>query len=101
MPTATKVQHTPGPWEIHRNDIADIFDIRVGMHGICDIVNPKQHLTELTIDESEANARLIAAAPELLTAIKFATGFVARHKSKIDGENLHQELLTLLNRFEK
>lgn len=47
-----------------------------------------------------ANARLIAASPKLLEAVKFAAGFVARHKRKDDGMMLHEELLEVIREAE-
>lgn len=62
----SETQHTPGPWELQANgacwnlrspDRTDHFCILIGMvHN-----NPGEH---------EANARLIAAAPELLAALQ-------------------------------
>ena len=55
-----EVKHTPGPWRV-----AHLFPFKVyaGMNFICD--------TRLDIchtEQDRANARLIAAAPELLDA---------------------------------
>lgn len=70
----TKPTHTPGPWTVETNDttrcgllVVDSQNVYVarmeGDHGI-------------SVDESlaraEANARLIAAAPDLLEAAKLA-----------------------------
>jgi len=63
------MKHTPGPWEVHnRLDIhADHFGTcvahcynRIKTKGACDALR----------SESEANAILIAAAPELLKALE-------------------------------
>ena len=55
-------QHTPGPW------VADDSNVLVGRHVLAIVNDPDQpsHLTEV----SKANARLMAAAPELLQAAK-------------------------------
>lgn len=52
--------HTPGPWEVQSN-----MEIIVDATGlkVCDI-EPDYR----TIEQSDANARLIAAAPDLLEA---------------------------------
>ena len=54
-------EHTPGPW-------------RVLFPGIYDVENPypiaKVHRTDRSGPEVDANARLIAAAPELLEALE-------------------------------
>ena len=58
-------KHTPGPWyvgddgNVWRTPTAD----RTGTN-ICDMVS------SVTIDETQANGRLIAAAPELLEALE-------------------------------
>ena len=62
------MKHTQGKWEV----ISDPFAIRVThrpaphtVRRICEIST--QHKT---VDEAEANAKLIASAPELLEALK-------------------------------
>ena len=66
----TKQMHTPGPWRIHSKDPAFAYiegnDALDGKTGIVARVL-------LTGDDfSEANANLIAAAPELLEALRHA-----------------------------
>jgi len=72
-----KTQHTPGPWEI------DGF-----YQGAFEVIAPKASVTrgrlvicsrgqhELREREFQANARLIAAAPDLLEALKEFVGAV-------------------------
>ena len=62
-------KHTPGPWFAKRAGDGGYFEWYVGRDGEnCsiaeDIADP------MTRDPSEANAHLIAAAPELLEALK-------------------------------
>ena len=77
--TMTKAQHTPGPWVTNtagsakRGEPFKITEIYVYAPGtqddtaICaDVIDP------VTQEPSEANARLIAAAPELLEALQYA-----------------------------
>lgn len=65
MATETKVGHTPGPWMVSP----------VSTYVVCPVSNPKFGIC-ITNDEDEstpqdgANARLIAAAPELLDALR-------------------------------
>ena len=72
-----KTQHTPGPWKHERMLLGNAKDRRSGfiVNGpdanplpvrICDI----RCTPESPFAVSEANARLIAAAPELLAALK-------------------------------
>ena len=62
-------KHTPGPWFAKRAGDGGYFEWYVGRDGEnCpiaeDIADP------MTRDPSEANAQLIAAAPDLLAALK-------------------------------
>jgi hypothetical protein len=59
-----KAQHTPGPWEIEPHDLAD-KDFRVGP-AIIDY-------DDVDHQQADANAFLIAAAPDLLDALKEIT----------------------------
>lgn len=67
--------HTPGPWRLD-NNIAygwktNPFSITVRKRGVhsTTVANIPAKQT-ISRDEAEANARLIAAAPELLEALK-------------------------------
>ena len=64
-----QTKHTPGPWDIHesegRIEIHPADDID-GLRVIADLVFGDT----LSADECRANARLIAAAPDLLEALK-------------------------------
>lgn len=62
-------QHTPGPWSIeHETDVTGSESSpEIGCVGKVDIA----HVYLRTVPgKSEANARLIAAAPDLLAALK-------------------------------
>ncbi len=63
-------KHTPGPWH-HTgrefNDVRDSDDELVAVALHLRVGQP-----ERSVQEAEANARLIAAAPELLEALKTA-----------------------------
>jgi len=54
-------QHTPGPWR------ASIYCIWGGINGDTYVAGTQ---TAIGADAQEANARLIAAAPELLEALE-------------------------------
>lgn len=62
-------KHTPGPWKIWRErDTQTEFCICVGIEGVRLASLPDMRV----IGENEANACLIAAAPDLLEACKAA-----------------------------
>ncbi len=62
------MKHTPGPWKEHEGFIIGRFNSDNEIHDICDprCAPPDAN----TICEMNANARLIAAAPELLSALQ-------------------------------
>ena len=65
--------HTPGPWE------ADSTHCRTAINSVATANSQRKHIAmvnltknpeyEITIKEHEANAKLIAAAPEMLVAL--------------------------------
>lgn len=59
-------KHTPGPWAV--NGIA----IDAGVTTVCWMAEPPQYAgdTAKFCDNDKANARLIAAAPDLLAALE-------------------------------
>lgn len=77
-------KHTPGPWYVGAmNDC--LFIIDQAPRPSNDDVNPDREVTvvaKLDYIGSEANARLIAAAPDLLEALKL---FVRAEKMARDG----------------
>lgn len=76
MSTDTKAKHTPGPWrqEVWRDEPYDPF--------VLELLDGDNHtvLSRETLEETVANARLIAAAPELLAALKAMLALVPRDK---------------------
>jgi hypothetical protein len=62
MKTQEKVTHTPGPWKV----ISQGYE-RTGI-----FTNSNSQLAKIYIGNQMENARLIAAAPELLEALKEA-----------------------------
>jgi len=63
------ITHTPGPWTLHE------YHGHVTLKGQCGhdaIINTMGHSCSNPdlYDEEQANARLVAAAPELLEALK-------------------------------
>jgi len=74
-----KTQHTPVPWAIRQHEKGFVVyytdgEIRSNTAQCYDNTVAEEHGT------AEANARLIAAAPELLAALKSLIGSVSEHK---------------------
>lgn len=65
------IQHTPGPWNIAPHDHANTIWAVNG--GICDVFHGNEDDDRTASvenkEEADVNARLIAAAPELLAAL--------------------------------
>ena len=67
-----KFKGTPGPWRVSEKH-GDLIDIRYNNNGIGAISLNLAHVVarQSWLKEAEANAKLIAAAPELLEALQF------------------------------
>jgi len=66
-------KHTPGPWKVasHKTKHGENFSIHARKDGWCNILHGDRFLDQEkcpSVDEARANARLIAAAPDLLAA---------------------------------
>jgi hypothetical protein len=59
-------KHTPGPW-FHKTDFGQVGSVETA-DG--DVIAQAQSLGPLDHERRNANARLIAAAPDLLAALK-------------------------------
>lgn len=84
-------QHTPGPWELWNHAETDQIAVgpKIGGVAVADvcIANGQGIVTHSTIDRGQANARLIAAAPELLAALEILLPIV--ESLVLDGEKEH------------
>ena len=58
-------QHTPGPWTVMPRMTHPWYDIKAAEWQVAEVETDPD-----APDESEANARLIAAAPDLLAALR-------------------------------
>lgn len=58
--------HTAGPWRANENTVKDLDGRTLGFSAA----------SEVGVEASEANARLMAAAPDLLAALKDALSAV-------------------------
>lgn len=67
-------RYTPGPWEIRPGSVDQVF--AVGGDRIC-IAMPKRDEPHRDFEVDAANARLIAAAPDLLLALETVKGLAA------------------------
>lgn len=76
-------QHTPGPW--HVNTLETVPHTIHALRGhVADV--SRGTMNEVGADEIEANARLIAAAPDLLAAAIEAA-------DTLEGEGIHAHAL--------
>ena len=62
-----QMKHTPGPWAVSASETRVIAPMR---HVICADIQGR------TFAECQANARLIAAAPDLLDALELAMSYI-------------------------
>jgi hypothetical protein len=66
-------KHTPGPWAVHPvRARVDAFNSGDAL-PVCELLWPTDERTE---EETEANAALIAAAPDLLEALREAVKWI-------------------------
>ena len=80
----TQTTHTPGPWVATRDGIG-AWSVRPSINGID---SPQALATmptcgKLAREEAAFNARLIAAAPELLIALQDLTMFAMQERGAI------------------
>ena len=81
-----KAKHTPGPWKLNTdgdtgmNDSGCILD-SIGHVIVTDIYGTFKN--GRTTGEAEANARLIAAAPDLLVAVEMAEDYIQHIRPKV------------------
>lgn len=74
------MKHTPGPWRINQDDRTTVYVLREVLGGaeepaICATV--ASGIASLPLAEAEANARLIAAAPDLYEVCKLMLDYMA------------------------
>lgn len=82
--------HTPGPWDVREQDDefrvhapdSRSYGFRVEMRIVDEVGGYSEQLEDGTWDnaQAKANARLIAAAPELLDALQMVRDYVVRMK---------------------
>jgi hypothetical protein len=85
-----KIEHTPGPWEMGGSLLASTSGkhIAIVLHNINydEKKLPRDYDSRApkNFPETEANARLIAAAPELLAALEKLRDVMQAHNDKQD-----------------
>ena len=90
------MKHTPGPWKLNvdedtgMNDSGCILD-SVGHVIVTDIYGTFKN--GRTTGEAEANARLIAAAPDLLAALEFNWNVMRQLRAEAKRLGLHKPSL--------
>jgi hypothetical protein len=88
----TQTKHTPGPWTEHEGFICGRF-CDGNVYDICD---PRCAPAEL-FEEIDANARLIAASPDLLAACESALALLTDPNAEPrDADALTAMLLTAI-----
>jgi len=92
-------KHTPGPWgieqTIHRNWIGQVrIDGKVGeIVAITDRIGLKEHIKE----RNDANAKLIAAAPEMLKALEGVLDSIEAYSAERKPKNEWDEYDYMMN----
>ena len=69
MSTKTEVKHTPGPWNVGGHWQDDEDTIYSGTMALARALKSREHVGT-PIEQFDANARLIAAAPDLLQELE-------------------------------
>lgn len=81
MTTKTKTKHTAGPWTYR--ETADTFKIGHPVFGVGPKIDGAVWFVAENVDE--ADARLIAAAPELLKTLEYILDIAHENSKGIDG----------------
>lgn len=80
-------RYTPGPWEASEGYPSDIWHVDMPSRGYSVVVSRGEEDWDMPVEEVQANARLIAAAPELLDCLIWAVDF-AEGSRDIPGSTL-------------
>lgn len=94
-------EHTPGPWVMNYRGtighIKSIADIRSGLSPTVTKFGEGFSANSISHEESLANARLIAAAPELLAAMKQCLQLIehmeSQHCRNFDAGNVARDAI--------
>ena len=92
-------KHTLGPWEASEGYPSDIWRVDMPSRGYSVVVSRAEEDWDMAVEEVQANAHLIAAAPELLAlAERLAETVKLCHDCKWDV--LKHELIHLMTGLE-
>lgn len=88
----TKAQHTPGPWELDQNGNIRMVGEVNGIERSYVFVKAYHAHGAFNSATQEANARLVASAPELLAALKLLSAHTAIWNNPCTGRDaeVHQ-----------
>lgn len=97
QPRLDAIVHTPGPWQAKDYRVCGFRNGRIKV--ICDTANNLKTRTE----ENAANAALIAAAPEMLAALRHLVAASAgvRCESEADAAMLREAMRPAMDVLEK
>ena len=70
MSDETKNEFTPGPWTVDRLRIIRNGTQPTGLFNVADCADPTANQRDGNIEERIANAKLIAASPDMLAALE-------------------------------
>lgn len=90
----TNTQHTPGPWK-HTPGQETIW----AKDGELMVARTEYTRGEMEVNEDEANARLIASAPELLTALEDAHNHIEEATNYLAARNLGEPARLLFGKM--
>lgn len=80
--------HTPGPWYAEGSDIGSAENVTVGV-----AIAGRTDAGYISHAEVQANANLMAAAPELLSALRIADEALDYAQAQVDSERDRKRLL--------
>mgnify|MGYP001562523686 CR=1 FL=1 len=69
-----KAKHTPGPWKAYGQEVQGDLNGKLRRVAYCNMTESGKVTTRI---QAEANARLIAAAPDLLAALEKCAAMLA------------------------
>jgi hypothetical protein len=82
-------KHTPGPWVVKGRLVEAPSRLDLGVaQAIAGMTAGSRGASQITVPEAEANARLIAAAPDMLEALKTIGALLAGRPKTIKDDEL-------------